>query len=365
MTATSQLDMERQKKSYLKHLSTYEIILDEIVNIKECGTEEVFDIQVDRTENFIANWLVVHNTRWNRNDLAWYLLAEEKNWGDKWEVLSIPAIDEEWNAIIWEWKWDKWYIEDEKKNVSAKDWAALYQQDPIASSSNIFKIDDLRYFKISDFELAEWILKKEDLDVILAVDPAFSSSKTSDDAVCLWIAKHKITKQLYLLEWYADTSAPSHTFSAIVSMYDKLSSQWLKPRFISLESVTINRDQTKFIKDFKEYLISNWRSSIRINLYEPKTKKEDRIKFWLEPLVSLNWLHINVNIQDNTLQKRIENQFQDFPFSRKDDIIDCIEQGRFMLNLKREQNIQTQPKNIINRATGKMMNNNRNQINYL
>ena len=280
--------------------------------------------------------IVLMMTRWNRNDLAWYLLAEEKNWGDKWEVLSIPAIDEEWQAIVWEWKWDEWYIEDEKKNVSPKDWAALYQQDPIASSSNIFNISDLRYFKISDFEHENWILKKEDLDVILSVDPAFSSSKTSDDAVCLWMAKHRISQQYYLLEWYADTSAPSHTFKAILSMFDKLTAEWLRPRFISLESVTINKQQTKFITDFKEYLLINGRSDILINLYEPKTKKEDRIKFGLEPLTSLNGLHINTNMQDNTLVKRLEDQIQDFPFSKKDDILDCVEQGRFMLDLKKE-----------------------------
>ena len=69
-TAISQLDTEKQKKSCSEPLSTYEIVLDEIESIKKLGKEEVFDIQVDKTENFIANGLVVHNTRWNKNDLA-------------------------------------------------------------------------------------------------------------------------------------------------------------------------------------------------------------------------------------------------------------------------------------------------------
>jgi len=299
--------------------------------------------------------IVLMMTRWNKNDLAWYLLAEEKNWWDKWEVLSIPAIDEQWNAIIWEWKWDKWYIEDEKKNVSPKDWSALYQQDPIASSNNIFKVTDLRYFKTSDFELSNWILKKEDLDVILAVDPAFSSSKTSDDAVCFTIWKHKISNQYYLLEWYADTSAPSHTFIAILSQYDKMVAEWYKIKYISIEGVNLNKEQTKFIEDFKAFLLENNRNII-INIYIPKGKKEDRIKFWLEPLVSMNWLHINTNMQDNTLQKRIENQFQDFPFSKKDDIIDCINQGRDMLDNKNTKQVVQKPKPFTNKMTGQRVN---------
>ena len=31
-------------------------------------------------------------------------------------------------------------MENEKSNLSVKDWSALYQQDPIVSSSNIFKL---------------------------------------------------------------------------------------------------------------------------------------------------------------------------------------------------------------------------------
>jgi hypothetical protein len=39
--------------------------------------------------------------------------------------------------------------------MSPKDWAALYQQDPIASSSNIFDLNKLRYYLQSDFERAD------------------------------------------------------------------------------------------------------------------------------------------------------------------------------------------------------------------
>ncbi|MEG7787078.1 hypothetical protein U2388_15125, partial [Listeria monocytogenes] len=76
------------------------------------------------------------------NDLAGYLLKEEKNGGDKWEVLTIPAIDDQNNPIIWEGKWDETYFDSIRKNVSKKDFAALYQQDPIESSSNIFSMSD-------------------------------------------------------------------------------------------------------------------------------------------------------------------------------------------------------------------------------
>ena len=277
--------------------------------------------------------IILMMTRWNINDLAWYLLEEEKNGWDKWDILTIPAIDEQGNEIIWPWKWDKGYIEEEKTNVSAKDWAALYQQDPIASSSNIFNLADLRYFNLSDFERADWILKKEDLRVWLFVDPAFSSSKTSDDAVCLAIWKHKISNNMYLLDWYADTSAPSRTFKAILSMYDRITSDWFKVDYISIEKVHINKEQTKFIEDFKAFLLENNRN-ILINFYEPKIKKEDRIKFWLEPLIALNWFHLRKDLADLSFIKKTERQLFEFPNWKHDDVIDDIEQARFVLDLK-------------------------------
>lgn len=297
--------------------------------------------------------IILMMTRWNVNDLAWYLLNEEKNWGDKWEVLVIPAIDDEWNAIVWDWKWDEWYIEEEKSNVSPKDWAALYQQDPIASSSNIFKLSDLRYYLQSDFERADWILKKEDLRCILSVDPAFSSSWTSDDAVIIGIGKHKISGNYYQLDWYADTSAPSLTFQAILSMYDKLSLEWFKIDYINIESVRINKDQTKFIQDFKQFLKSKDRY-ITVNEYEPKGKKEDRIKFNLEPKIALNAVYLRKDMSDKSFIRRLEDQLYNFPNSKKDDIMDCLTQAVHSFELRWETLNIPQEKFYVNKITWKI-----------
>ena len=76
-------------------------------------------------------------------------------------------------------------MENEKRNLSKKDWSALYQQDPINSASNIFSLADIMHYNQSDFERADGILKKQDLNCILSVDPAFSSSSKSDDAVII------------------------------------------------------------------------------------------------------------------------------------------------------------------------------------
>jgi len=46
-------------------------------------------------------------------------------------------------------------MKKERDNISPKDWSALYMQDPIASSSNIFNLNNLKYYLKSDFEKAD------------------------------------------------------------------------------------------------------------------------------------------------------------------------------------------------------------------
>ena len=64
-TATSLLGMEKHQKTLSKPLSTYVVTREKISSITPDGEEEVFDVQIERTENFIANGLVSHNTRWH------------------------------------------------------------------------------------------------------------------------------------------------------------------------------------------------------------------------------------------------------------------------------------------------------------
>lgn len=95
--ATSSSGTERHKASFSGPLGIYEIAPDEIVEIAPAGCEDVFDIQVDRTENFIANGLVSHNTRWHERDLAGWLLDQEGSddgQHERWHIASFEARKE-------------------------------------------------------------------------------------------------------------------------------------------------------------------------------------------------------------------------------------------------------------------------------
>jgi predicted phage terminase large subunit-like protein len=151
-TVIIQSGMETPKKSFSPPLSMCEITADTVVDVVESGVEDVFDVQIDRTENFIANGLVSHNTRWHEDDLAGRFLEEQERGGDKWEVVSLPAEAEEDDLLdrkSGEWLWDDEYgygdfLRHEKATQLPRNWSALYQQRPTPDSGDYFKSEWLK-----------------------------------------------------------------------------------------------------------------------------------------------------------------------------------------------------------------------------
>lgn len=108
--------------------------------------------------------IIVINTRWHDDDLSGRLLAEQLNGGDKWDLLSLPAIDREGNPL-----WPEWYplerLEQIRAVLPARDWNALYQQNPIPDDGDYFKKEwfgeyeelptNLRYYGASDYAVTD------------------------------------------------------------------------------------------------------------------------------------------------------------------------------------------------------------------
>ena len=128
------------------------------------GFEDVFDIQVDRTANFIANGLISHNTRWHEDDLVGRLLESQ---ADQWRVLRLTAeaeadevlddgtlVHDPLDRDPGEWLWDDdeygygAELEQIKENLEAsgeeREWSSQYQQRPAPREGSIFKVGNLR-----------------------------------------------------------------------------------------------------------------------------------------------------------------------------------------------------------------------------
>ena len=123
-----------------------------IVSIELAGLEEVYDIEVERTGNFIANGLVSHNTRWHADDIAGRLLAAEPG---EWEVVCFPAEAEENDLLgrevgepLWPgFGFDHAWMADKKREVGSQAWAALYQQRPSPGEGGMLKRDWWKFYR--------------------------------------------------------------------------------------------------------------------------------------------------------------------------------------------------------------------------
>jgi predicted phage terminase large subunit-like protein len=93
---------------------------------------------VARTRMMPGGAIVVIQTRWHEDDLAGWLLREHTHEG--WEVLSLPAINEQGEAL-WPEAYPVHELEVVKASIGSREWAALYQQQPAPMEGALVQLD--------------------------------------------------------------------------------------------------------------------------------------------------------------------------------------------------------------------------------
>lgn len=89
-------------------------------------------------------------TRWHEDDLAGRLLAlqEENADADRWEVISFPAVREDFKdkndprevgEPLWPDKYDKSRLDSIRSSVGSRVWSSLYQQRPAPDEGGLIK----------------------------------------------------------------------------------------------------------------------------------------------------------------------------------------------------------------------------------
>lgn len=92
--------------------------------------------------------IVVTMTRWHDDDIAGRLLKEMDEGGEKWEVVSLPAIAEDADPLgrkrgqaLCPERYDIEALEKLRKKLGAYSFAALFQQRPVPIEGALFKRD--------------------------------------------------------------------------------------------------------------------------------------------------------------------------------------------------------------------------------
>ena len=212
-TAILSLDTRKRRKLPQQQPNTSEFILETVAAISPSGVEDVFDVQIDDTENFIANGLVSHNTRWHEEDLGGKLLAEMENGGDQWRVLKLPALatanDDPLGrppgAPLWpEWE-DAEAIARKRAALGERDFGALFQQDPRPSGTSFFDQNNILSERVLDdgSKAYEPVEPPTPLTAVFAViDTAIKTGTKHDGTAVTYFGLRKFSKtELFILDW--------------------------------------------------------------------------------------------------------------------------------------------------------------------
>lgn len=359
-TAILLSDTEKQSECCSPPLSTYEITLDEIVSIELSSFEDVFDIQVAGTENFIANGVVSHNTRWHDADVAGMLVQLEaqlrrdgtpEEQMDRWEVVSYPAIAEADETLlkdgtIWRGplpedaeplrllrkKGDALHPERfslnellKTKNTVAKAiWQAMYQQNPTPDEGDYFKKADFRY-RILD---PDWIKMAR---IFITADYALGKKQRNDYTV---VAVYALTAEddLFVLDvirgrgW--STGGTGNT--SIVFNIVELIKKW-KPEIYAGEQGQVHNAVWPLVE--KELM----KQRIYITVDEtltPITDKPTRARPLQGRMQNGKFYFSYAASKRPDEIEAVEHELLRFPDGVNDDIVDCFAWGaRLALNL--------------------------------
>jgi len=313
MTATLLSGMRKLLRLLSPRQNISDFTLDKIVEITPAGVEEVFDVEIEGTENFIANGLVSHNTRWHLDDLAGRLQEEEKNGGDHWEVLNIPAIadtDETYDIkgvpfirkageVIEEKLFSKEEILQKKNVLGSFYFSALYQGQPISSENQEFRKE---FFKYIDFDEVTKISTRR----FMTIDTAISKKASGDDT---GITLNFVNKEnhWHFMTWKLKVSPQE--------LMDFIFQKWEQYR---VEQIGI--EKTIYLQAVKPFFDEEMRKRNKFpyvtELQHNQINKEVRIRGLLPYYESGSIFHIRGHCDG------LEEQLLTFPKGRRDDVID-------------------------------------------
>lgn len=188
--------------------------------------------------------VLVIMTRWHDADLAGKLLQAENDGGDKWEVISYPAIaleDEKYRRAGDALHPERYPVEALTRiknallaSTGVRDWEALYQQNPVSNEGDYFSKKDIRYYKPED--IADKLLR-----YYAAFDFAIGKKEQNDYTVGIVVGVD-IEDNIYIVDLIRGRWSSDDLIEQILDLYVK----W-KPSIVGLERGVIEMSIGPFL----------------------------------------------------------------------------------------------------------------------
>lgn len=167
--------------------------------------------------------VVLIQTRWHEDDLAGRLLLDMERGADQWDVLSLPAIDSEGNAL-WPAKYPVARLEAIKRQQSKREWEALYQQEPTPDQGDYFQ--------------RQWFKRHDEAPSGLAIYITSDFAVTDDggDYTEFGVWGVDPDQGAFMLDWWGGQKSTSEWIERLIDLVAK----W-KPRAFFGETGVIRR----------------------------------------------------------------------------------------------------------------------------
>jgi predicted phage terminase large subunit-like protein len=273
--------------------------------------------------------IIVILTRWHYGDLAGWLLDNEQEFGQKWTVLSLPAIAETEDDLIGreigEPLWPDAYplenLEQIKMQIGTREWNAQYQQQPLTDDSGMV---NLNWFKRYDFgqwlpiEVAWKMGARDNLptipfgikEFVISWDTAFKEKELNDpSAATVWGIS---PTDVYLVDVINKRLGYPALRRTAIDLYEKVL-RFGKPVRVLIEDRASGQS-----------LLQDLRNSTRIPLIaiNPDANKQIRMDS-ASPMIEAGRVWIPDRCQ---WLVNYETQIARFPLWREDDLVDSTSQ---------------------------------------
>lgn len=199
-----------------------------------------------RTRLMPGGAIVVIQTRWHEDDLAGWLQSAHGH--EKWEVINLPAISEEGNPL-WPEMYDAKTLEGIRDALGARDWNALYQQNPIPDAGDFFKREWFKFYDTPPTGM--YIYGASDFGVTQGGgDPTEHGIFGIDDK-----------NNIYILDWWSGQTNSAEWINSLLDLQD----QWKTMRWYGEAGVirrAVEPQLAKRMEERKIYPNVEWMASM-------------------------------------------------------------------------------------------------------
>lgn len=176
------------------------LILDDPLKPQDAKSEIVRKKSIEYFEETLANRLnnpkktpiIIIMQRLHEEDICGHIINTQ---GDDWQIITIPAYDEDKEESIWPEKYDKEFFQKLKERNPSY-FYAQFQQKPVSIENAIYDISKINY--VSELPQFDKILQ--------SWDTAFKIGKENDYSACTtWgIKKTQFGENYYLIDVFRE-----------------------------------------------------------------------------------------------------------------------------------------------------------------